>query len=407
MFADYVQPALFDVEVAEPIQKISVSITLTDEQISKFKSYTLQDYINDIESDGLSHTWSLICEYVLTYGENIDFLNTKNFGEMYEIGLAIQDKIQKKNNGQYYTPEDVALIMSEWFDSLDGENVCDVACGTGKLILTYLNLIGRERAVQLLQSGKLYLYDVDAVALNICVTSILLKYGTDLKDRIHAVAGDFLSSKIKLPKKCRVISNPPYAAIQYVGIDWQETSVLNDSRELYSVFMEKIIKQSVSSVIITPYSFISGAKFYSLRQVLNQCNGEIYSFDNVPGNIFFEGNTEFLIRIRVILSVRQLQWFVPTTPMALDLLHSFASKQPSEKNCYNAKCSKVSCPQKDKKFPVLLLRITNASKNFSHYMIASPKKPNIIRFLSLFQRMANTRFLLQVHVAILQAHFPV
>ena len=306
MFADYVQPALFDVEIAEPIQKISVSITLTDEQISKFKSYTLQDYINDIESDGLSHTWSLICEYVLTYGENIDFLNTKNFGEMYEIGLAIQDKIQKKNNGQYYTPEDVALIMSEWFDSLDGENVCDVACGTGKLILTYLNLIGRERAVQLLQSGKLYLYDVDAVALNICVTSILLKYGTDLKDRIHAVAGDFLSSKIKLPKNCRVISNPPYAAIQYVGIDWQETSVLTDSRELYSVFMEKIIKQSVSSVIITPYSFISGAKFYSLRQVLNQCNGEIYSFDNVPGNIFcgrkhgiFNTNTSNSVRAAI------------------------------------------------------------------------------------------------------------
>lgn len=29
---------------------------------------------------------------------------------------------------------------------LEGEKVCDVACGTGKLILTYLDLIGEKNA---------------------------------------------------------------------------------------------------------------------------------------------------------------------------------------------------------------------------------------------------------------------
>ena len=108
----------------------------------------------------------------MTYGENTDFLNVKNFGEMYEIGLAVQDKIQKKNNGQYYTPEDVALIMSQWFDSLDGENICDVACGTGKLILTYLDFIGKEKTEKFLKRGKLYLYDFDATSLKISKTAI-------------------------------------------------------------------------------------------------------------------------------------------------------------------------------------------------------------------------------------------
>ena len=37
------------------------------------------------------------------------------------------------------------LVMSQWLDKCDGDAVCDVACGTGKLILTYLDLIGYEK----------------------------------------------------------------------------------------------------------------------------------------------------------------------------------------------------------------------------------------------------------------------
>lgn len=278
---------------------------LSGADVSKFQDYSLDKYINDVETDGLERTWAHICEYVLADGEN-GFLNVKKFGELYEIGLAIQDKQQKKNNGQYYTPDDVAFVMSGWFDSLEGENICDVACGTGKLVLTYLDYIGFEKARKSLQEGKIYLYDIDSTALNICKTAILLKFGKDLKDKIHDVCGDFLSSKISLPEKSKVISNPPYAAIQQVGINWKETAVLNDSRELYSVFMEKIINESNASVIITPYSFISGAKFYSLRTILNQYNGEIYSFDNVPGTIFcgrkhgiFNTNTSNAVRAAI------------------------------------------------------------------------------------------------------------
>lgn len=310
MKEEYYQRTLFDdifttdKQFQNEDKKIVVS--LSDVIISKFKNYSLEYYIKDVETNGLEYTWSYICEYVLTYGENANFLTVRNFGEMYETGLAIQDKQQKKENGQYFTPDDVAIIMSEWFDSLDGENICDVGCGTGKLILTYLDYIGKEKALKLLNEGKLYLYDIDKVALKICKTAILLKFGKELKDKIHDIAGDFLSSKIKLPLDCKVISNPPYAAIQQIGLYWSNTRVLNDSQELYSIFMEKIIKESLSSVIITPYSFISGSKFYSLRKVMNQYNGEIYSFDNVPGNIFcgkkhgiFNTNTSNSVRAAI------------------------------------------------------------------------------------------------------------
>ena len=35
--------------------------------------------------------------------------------------------------------------MSKWFQNLEGENICDVGCGTGNLILTYLEMIGKEK----------------------------------------------------------------------------------------------------------------------------------------------------------------------------------------------------------------------------------------------------------------------
>ena len=308
MRRSYFQATLFDdrVTMDEQPQSKKMAVILSNTIISKFKNYSLDYYINDIEAYGLEYTWACICEYALAYGENNHFLTVRNFGEMYEIGLAIQDKQQKKENGQYYTPDDVAILMSEWFDSLEGQNLCDVGCGTGKLILTYLDYIGKDRALKLLHEGRVFLYDVDNVALKICKTSLLLKYGKDLNDKIHDVSGDFLSSLIKLPQDCKVISNPPYAAIQQIGQHWNNTRVLNDSRELYSIFMEKIISDSFSAVIITPYSFISGSKFYSLRTVLNQYNGEIYSFDNVPGNIFcgrkhgiFNTNTSNSVRAAI------------------------------------------------------------------------------------------------------------
>ena len=122
---------------------LTKKITLTTDDIHRLHNYNLDFYIQDIKKNGLKYTWDKICQFVIENIDNIpDFIQIKNFGELYEIGLAIQNKNTKKKNGQYYTPEDVALIMSQWLVKCKGENICDVACGTGKLILTYLDLIG-------------------------------------------------------------------------------------------------------------------------------------------------------------------------------------------------------------------------------------------------------------------------
>ncbi len=278
----------------------------TADDLKKLASYNIDEYENDVIGRGLKNTWIKLNNYVLNYENANPFLDISRFAELYETGLAITDKQLKKESGQYYTPDDVAAVMADWFRQADGENICDVACGTGKLILTYLDIIGREKAIDLIRSGKLYLYDSDSVALSICKTILLSKYGKESEPFIHVIQRDFLDKNIVLPANCKVISNPPYANIKKLKTTWKKTEVASETKELYSVFMEKIITQSVSSVIITPYSFISGEKFYPLRVIMNNYSGFIVSFDNVPGNIFcgrkhgiFNTNTSNSVRAAI------------------------------------------------------------------------------------------------------------
>lgn len=286
--------------------KMEYVYDLPNEWVTKLKSYNLNQYIADIENYGIKITWDFICKFVLQGISTTKFLNVSNFAELYEIALAIEDKKLKKENGQYFTPEDVALIMSNWFKELDAYNVCDVACGTGKLILTYLDLIGIEESIKLLNEGRIYLYDLDKTALTICKTSILVKYGKQYINKIHAIYGDFLDNGIHLPQNCKVISNPPYARISTISSTWCNSKIQRETKEFYASFMEKIILESDKSVIITPYSFIGGKKFYPLRALMNDYSGFIIAFDNVPGNIFcgrkhgvFNTNTSNSVRAAI------------------------------------------------------------------------------------------------------------
>lgn len=266
--------------------QIDYSYDLPCEWEKKLNSYNFNQYVDDIEQYGIEKTWNYICKYVVHNNNVTEFLDISNFAELYETALAIENKKFKKENGQYYTPKDVALVMAGWLKDLNAYNVCDVGCGTGNLILVYLELIGTEESIKLLNGGRIYLYDLDKTALTICKTAILVKYGEQYLNKVHAIHCDFLDKNIHLPKNCKVIANPPYAKISTIPSTWQSSKVQLETKELYTSFMEKIILESDKSVIITPYSFIGGKKFYALRWFMNKYSGFIVSFDNVPGNIF-------------------------------------------------------------------------------------------------------------------------
>lgn len=270
---------------------------------SKNKSDFENKLLEDVERFGVEAAWKKVCESVVRE-ESAD----TDFGELYERSLSLSDKDGKKSSGRYYTPYDVAAVMARWLDESDGYNVCDVACGSGNLILAYLEILGRKRAEQLLKDGRVYLYDNDPTALAICRMSLILRYG-ELADRVNVICGDFLDKSVTLPSDCKVISNPPYAKITEFKDGWDKTETMLSAKELFAAFSEKILRSSKSSVVITPFGFIGGRKFYPLRKEMNRHGGFVVSFDNVPGNIFrgrkhgvFNTNTANSVRAAITVT---------------------------------------------------------------------------------------------------------
>lgn len=272
--------------------------------MNEFENYSVEQYKIDIDKYGLEKVWDNILLYnELNNVSEKSIIHITNFGKLYEIGLAYVSKENKKESGVYYTPSDVCSVLVDYFKELKGHKICDVCCGVGNLILAYLKDLGYNKAIETIRSGNIFLYDIDKISINICAKSIGLLYGMENIKYLNVFNCDFLDKNIHLPVDSKVISNPPYFKITEVSDDWEDTSVLKETKEYYSVFIEKIVKESVASVIITPFSFISGDKFYSLRKVLDNYSGFIFSFDNIPGNIF-KGKKEGIFNSNSTNSVR-------------------------------------------------------------------------------------------------------
>lgn len=240
---------------------------------------SLKEYHQSISDIGLKETWN---DILTNYFPN-DFFAENKLGGLYEDGLTFSNKIEKKSMGKYYTPDDVAKVMSKYLLELPGDNICDLCCGTGNLIISVLEELGPEEATNKLQDGKIYLYDIDETAINICQAILINRYGESAKN-IHIINANCLDENIHFPKNSKIISNPPYGKqISLVNTNY---ACAKTTKELYIAFMEKILKEKVPCVIITPHSFLGGDTFKKVRKELNEFGGNIFAFDNVPGNIF-------------------------------------------------------------------------------------------------------------------------
>lgn len=244
---------------------------------------TKENYIEIIKTHGINVVWNHILSNYNSIKSN--FINIDNFHNLYEIALST-NSIHKKQNGQFFTPKLTAELTADFLSDYEAENVCDVACSTGTLILEYFEKIGEEKTKELLKQKRVFLYDADKTALNICTFIICHKYGYEYKDNITVVNADFLDKNITLPKNSKVISNPPYFQLKTFKDNWDVTNSFKAGKELYVAFMEKIIKQSSYAVLITPWTFLCAEKFFPFRRFLNDYYTEVYCFDNIPCGIF-------------------------------------------------------------------------------------------------------------------------
>lgn len=267
---------------------MSVNIT------NKKNEYDFNWYSDSIIKQGMNKTWNAIFSLIASkkiniFEKNIFFVD--KLAELYEKGLALADKNDKKKRGQYYTPKDVSNLMAQFLVERKIDNLADVGCGCGNLVIECLNLLHEDSNFNLekfIKNKHLYLFDSDNIAINIAVLRISALLGFDCSDYINIKCDDFLADSVQLPDNCSVISNPPFSIIKKIKPEWCATDAFLCAKDLYIGFMEKIIKGSKRSVIISPQSFLVGEKFHKFRQFLSKYGGEIFSFDNVPGSIFNE-----------------------------------------------------------------------------------------------------------------------
>lgn len=255
---------------------------------------SLEIYYFLIDKYDLNKTWNLIINKIKSK-KITDLKDTifdfDSLGELYEIGLAYCNKIEKKEMGKYYTPRDVSSVMSELL--LENNNITDlvdVGCGTGNLIIEVINQI-REinlfNIIDFIKDGHLWLYDVDLIALKICKVKIDILLEDNVSNYINVVRGDFLSRRKKLPLNCSVITNPPYSIIKDLKSTWNKGPILKQSKDLYAGFIDKITDYCKNAVIVSPQSYLVSDKFTLLRNKIgNSFYGEIFAFDNVPGTLF-------------------------------------------------------------------------------------------------------------------------
>lgn len=254
-----------------------------------------------------------------------DLIGTLSIGEigvLYEYSVAYVDAGSRKDNGQFFTPDDVAILMARKSLEFNLGVWLDPCSGIGNLSWHLVNSqVDREDFLL----NNMVLSDRDPLALIIARVLFTVSFQEKYENLFNLIDArfiefDFLSvsgesqnmlfgpdSLDAIPKHDYVIVNPPYLSIKGADARFETAKC----RDLYAYFMENIIKTSRGFISITPQSFTNASKFESLRNLLlkHYSSLTIYTFDNIPGNIFSgvkfgssNSNTANSIRAAIVIA---------------------------------------------------------------------------------------------------------
>jgi len=226
-------------------------------------------------------------------------LSIGEIGVLYEYSVSRVDPKSRKDNGQYFTPDDVAIFMADYQSTFPDGIWLDPCCGVGNLSW---HLVARQDSPEYFLLNNIFLSDRDELALLIARTLLTAAFQNEITNLFEAIESkfivfDFLSvadygddgvfktsdELSRIPSHDFVIVNPPYLAVKQ---DHRFESA--NAGDLYAYFLENIIKTSRGFISVTPQSFTNAGKFKILRRLLLSKFSDltIFAFDNVPANIF-------------------------------------------------------------------------------------------------------------------------
>ncbi len=133
------------------------------------------------------------------------------FGDAYEYLIRNFASKAGKSSGEFYTPREVAYLMSEIVEPEPGHHVCDWASGSGGLLLQCRNRVRRHGG----EPDRLFLYGQESnlATYNISRINMILhgvkgwqhRHGDSLRHPRHLDDGN------RLLQFDRIIMNPPFS----------------------------------------------------------------------------------------------------------------------------------------------------------------------------------------------------
>ncbi|GAA1970783.1 N-6 DNA methylase [Microbacterium deminutum] len=220
----------------------------------------------------------------LDLGNPLGGMSIGEIGVVYEALVALSNHRDRRQKGQYFTPDDVASFMARQVQAFGDGHWLDPCCGVGNLAWHLADAMSDPAEFV---SAQLTLIDMDPVALRTAIALLVASFAADGDDEClprlaaRSRARDFLDSAA-LPRHDFVIVNPPYAATA-PNARFRTAA----ARELYAYFLERISLESKGFIAVTPASHLSAAKYDSLRVILEErSGGEVFVFDNVPDTCF-------------------------------------------------------------------------------------------------------------------------
>lgn len=194
-------------------------------------------------------------------------------------------KTHKKNNGQFFTPIDIANLMSSMCDFEASEiRILDPGCGAAILTcslieylaehnpnLSFIDLVTYETDVDLITFSQQVLWYLNRWLLK---RAISLQYIMHIEDFVlynaACITGknDFFTKKNELFDV--IISNPPYFKLSKNDRRTiAAKAIVNGQPNIYSLFLgiaARLLKPRGQLIFITPRSFTSGSYFKTFRE---------------------------------------------------------------------------------------------------------------------------------------------
>lgn len=156
------------------------------------------------------------------------------FGNAYEYLIRTFASKAGKSSGEFYTPKEVAYLMSEIIEPQPGHHICDWAAGSGGLLLQCRNYVERHYGKQACDRVFFYMQESNPSTANVARINMFLH---GVRSFQQAPASDSLRTPYfregqtrRLRQFDRIVMNPPFSLESWGYSDFvsEETKTFSD-----------------------------------------------------------------------------------------------------------------------------------------------------------------------------------